>query len=204
MKEKKEALQGVQENRPEGDKVETHAYPQQQNKDSPAEIELLQKELNEKQEAINDYINHLKRLQADFENYIKRAEKERQEFQEFANHKFILSLLSIKDEFEIALKAIKADENVYKGVSMIFSSLKKALEEQGVKEITVKGTLFDPYLHEAVSFIKSQEHPENAIVEELQKGYTMKGRVLRFSKVKVAKNAADAVSKDNISEDKEE
>ncbi len=189
MKEKKEAVQETQENKAGGDKIEMHADAQQQSRESPDETELLQNELEKKEAVINDYTTHLKRLQADFENYIKRAEKEKQEVQEFASQKLVLGLLSIKDEFEIALSQIKnADAALYSGMKMIFDNLRKTIEEHGVKEIKAQGALFDPYFHEAVSFVLSQEHPENTIMEEFQKGYTMKGKVLRYSKVVVARN----------------
>ncbi|MBD3361725.1 nucleotide exchange factor GrpE [Candidatus Woesearchaeota archaeon] len=143
---------------------------------------------------IKELTNDLKRVQADFSNYCKRADKDKQEFIEYASANFICKLLPIIDELEIALKNIKNPEDK-KGIQMVYDKVKKLLTEEGVKEITCEGKQFDPYKHEAMIFEESKN--EGEILEELQKGYEMKGKILRYSKVKVSKGLSDKEKKNS-------
>jgi len=136
------------------------------------------------EQKIQELTNDLKRVQADFSNYCKRAEKDKQEFIEYASASFICKLLPIIDEFEIALKNIKNTEDK-KGIQMIFDKMQQLLTESGVKEIKCKGEQFDPYKHEAMLFEDSDK--EGLILEELQKGYQMKDKIIRYAKVKVSR-----------------
>lgn len=154
------------------------------------QLEQLKKELTEKQKELEDYTDHLKRLQAEFENYSKRVEKEKKDFQTFATHKLILDLLIVVDEFKIALSNLKKDDvpsEFYSGVQMIFNNLHKTLEREGVKEINAKGKAFNPYEHEAIMQVHVDTLPDNIVVEELQKGYLLKDKVLRYAKVSINK-----------------
>lgn len=149
-----------------------------------------EKEIQDKQKTIDDYTDHLKRLQAEFENYIKRTDKEKEEFKSFATQKIILDLLIIIDEFRLALNQIKKDNispEFCNGVEMIFNNLHKMLENQGVKEIEAKGKKFDPYKHEAIIQVHVDNLSDNIVVEELQKGYMLKEKILRYSKVSINK-----------------
>ena len=130
---------------------------------------------------LEEHADDLKRLQAEFENHIKRTEKEKQEFCEFANANLIKKLLPVIDDFEQALKQVKD-----KGVEMIYNNLMKILKDQGLKEIQAKG-MVDPFLHE-VMLQKESKEKEGTILEEVQKGYEFKGKVLRPSKVIIAKS----------------
>lgn len=134
---------------------------------------------------IEEYTNHLKRLQADFENYIKRVDKEKEELINHATHKLVLKLLTIVDDFESALNVIKKEKNkeIVNGVEMIFNKLNNVLKEEGVKSIDTKGK-FDPYKHEAIDFAEGED---GIILEELQRGYMLNENVIRPSKVKIAK-----------------
>ncbi len=148
-------------------------------------IEELKKEITKKDAVIADYTDHLKRLQAEFENFSKRTDKDRKDFAAFASEKLIVKLLLIIDDFERALKNVPADAK--KGVEMIFKNLHKILDEESVKPIDAMGKKFDPYKHEVVLKVESTQ-PDDIIVEELQKGYTMNGKVIRYSKVKINKH----------------
>lgn len=147
---------------------------------------IIAKELETKEKLANEYISHLQRLQAEFENYQKRTEKEKKSVINFANKQLIVKLLNIKDDFERALSIKNKDEKFTQGVSMIFNSFKKLLEEEGLEEIKAKGLQFDPYKHE-VLLQEESDLPENHVVDELQKGYALKGEVIRPAKVKVSK-----------------
>jgi len=151
-----------------------------------SEIEQLKEELVQKEEMIADYIDHLKRLQAEFENYIKRVDKERKSLVDCASERLIVKLLLIIDDFERALKINDLPEDAKKGIEMIFKNLHKILDEESVKCIDCVGEKFDPYKHEVLLQVDS-EQPEGVVLEELQKGYILNGKVIRYSKVKVSK-----------------
>lgn len=141
-------------------------------------------------EKIGELTETLQRLQAEFENYKKRAEKERQEFSNYAKADLIAKLLPLLDTFEIALKSTKDHEKFAKGMEMVFAQFFSALEAEGLRPIEAQGKKFDPYYHEVL--LKQKSDKEDGIVlEELQKGYMFKDRVLRYSKVKVSEKESE-------------
>ena len=152
-------------------------------------IENCFKELEEKDTICKEYLNHLIRLKAEFENYKKRVEKERQEYIKFANIQLIFQILPVLDNLKLALESIKLSKNtelVY-GMEMISKSLEDILVENGLSRIETKGKIFDPHMHEAVEFVESDEFPENTILEETKEGYVLNGKVIRPAKVKISK-----------------
>ena len=145
----------------------------------------------EKQEITSDdkvteLTDDLKRVQADFENYKKRCEKESSNFREFAKADLIKKLLTILDSFEMALKNTEKHDEFVKGTELIFSQLYSLLKNEGVDHINTENKKFDPYKHE-VMLTSTSDKEDDTILEELQKGYTLKGQVLRHSKVKISK-----------------
>ena len=126
------------------------------------------------------------RLRADFENYTKHLNREREAFMKLANEDLVLKLLGIVDDFERALPLI-TDRKAQEGVSMIYRNFVKILEESGLKKIAAVGKKFDPYYHEALMQEDSPEE-DGMILAELQVGYILKDKVIRHSKVKIAKN----------------
>lgn len=159
-------------------KTETKAEPQN-------EILALKEQVQKQEVQINDYVDHLKRLQAEFENYLKRTEKERAQFIQSATERMIVKLLLVIDDFERALKQKDIPEQTRKGLEMMFKNLHKILAEEKVEPIESVGKKVDPYRHE-VLLKGDSEHPEDTITEELQKGYQMNGKVIRYAKVKVS------------------
>jgi molecular chaperone GrpE len=139
-----------------------------------------------KDQKIDELTNDLKRLQAEFENYKKRCEKENASFRDYSNAHIIKKLLTVIDSFEIALKNTGNHEEFVKGVELIYSQFYSILQDEGLKHLETQGKKFDPYLHEVMLSEKSEKE-DDTILEELQKGYKLKGCVLRHSKVKVAK-----------------
>ncbi|MBI2668578.1 nucleotide exchange factor GrpE [Candidatus Woesearchaeota archaeon] len=128
----------------------------------------------------------LQRTQANFENYRKQMEKRMEELRQTAAKEIIMQLLPVIDNFELALKNAHTNTNdIVQGVQLIYSQLISMLEEQGVQPINVEHKLFDPYLHEPLLKVES-DLPANTIIEELQKGYTLHGAVLRHTKVKLS------------------
>ncbi len=161
------------------------------------ELELLRAEVKTERARANDYLTQLKYLKADFENYQKRAQKEIAEIIEFANERLILRLLTQIDDLERAIdSADKAEKTVLViGLKLILTELRRTLAEEGLQEIPALGEPFNPERHEASAVIHSNEHPDQTVVEEMRKGYMLKGRVVRPSMVKVAKRQAEKIEK---------
>lgn len=126
---------------------------------------------------------------ADFENARKRATKEQQDFREYALADAIKSLLPTLDSFERALQASKQEKSELRsGVELIYKQLQDALAKLGVRPIPAKGEPFDPRLHEAIETVETTEAEDHQVLEELQRGYKLKDRLLRPAMVKIARN----------------
>jgi molecular chaperone GrpE len=133
-------------------------------------------------------LDRLARAQAEFENARRRAAKEQQDFRDFAAADAIKSLLPVIDSFERALQAKSEAKDFRSGVELIYKQLQDALAKQGVRAIPAKGEPFDPHYHEAIEMVETSEAPDHEVLEELQRGYKFKDRLLRPAMVKVAKN----------------
>lgn len=152
-------------------------------------ILTLEAELKQSKDQANEYLAHLQRLQADFDNYRRRTQKEKEETIKYAAERMVEAMLPILDNFDRAINSTKANQdfNAFsQGVEMIFKQMQNGLEKEGLSAIEAIGQPFDPNLHEAVLRVESEEYPENIVVEELQKGYYLKEKVLRPSMVKVS------------------
>ena len=150
----------------------------------PNELDKTKQELEKVQAQLEEYTDTLKRLQAEFENYMKRVERERDTMVKCASETVLKKLLSVVDDMDRALQTMKGEEDK-EGMAMIYSNLKKLLEEEGIRPIKAVGEKFDPYKHEVILKVESEE-PEDIVVEELQKGYMLKDKVIRTSKVKIS------------------
>lgn len=135
-----------------------------------------------------ELIVQLQRLQAEFENYKRRTEQEQAAYRQYASGEALQGLLPIVDNFELALINAKEGEKdpFYKGIELIYAQLKEYLESNGISEIKATGT-FDPTKHEAMISEQVVGKKSGEIIEILQKGYEMNGKVLRTAKVKVTK-----------------
>jgi molecular chaperone GrpE len=151
------------------------------------DVRRLEKELEEKTKLAEHRLNQLRYLQADFDNYRKYYEKEKQEIIDMANENLIKELLVIIDDFERALQSIEGEKDK-QGMAFIYRNFLKILESHGLKQIEALNMKFDPNLHEAV-LKEVSEKDDGTIIEEIQKGFTFKGKVLRPSKVKVSSKA---------------
>ncbi|MBW2991370.1 nucleotide exchange factor GrpE [Candidatus Woesearchaeota archaeon] len=156
-------------------------------KEKSIEIEDKEKHKKEDKEAkIKELTETLQRVQAEFENYKKRCEKDMSNFAKCANQELMKKLLAFIDDFELALKNCRAKDDFYKGIELIYSHLIEALHSQGLKHIECVDKKFDPYYHEAL-LTEESDKEENTVLEEMQKGYVLNDKVIRHSKVKVAK-----------------
>jgi len=146
----------------------------------------LEAKLAEKDKEIADLRSRMRYLQADFENYCKHIEKEKGEFEKLANERLVRHLLPFIDDLERSV-AKAQDEATRAGLAMLLKNLMGVLDVHGVKRVDALGGKFDPYLHEVVIAEKSEKE-DGTVLEELQPGYTLGGRVLRHSKVRIANN----------------
>lgn len=146
--------------------------------------------LEEETKKVQEYIDHLQRLQAEFENYRKRIEQEKQVVIKQANQELIQTLLTTVDSFQFALKNKENKEEFVKGTEMIYSEFFSLLTKQGLRPIEAVGKRFDPKFHE-VMLQEESDQEEGTVLEELQKGYMLNDRVIRFSKVKISKGVKE-------------
>ncbi|WP_106768374.1 nucleotide exchange factor GrpE [Paenibacillus faecalis] len=150
--------------------------------DLQVELEKLQNEMSEQQQ-------RTLRVQADFDNFRRRTQKEKEDLAKYASSKLITELLPVFDNFERAIAASEDNqdfESFSKGVSMIFRQLETVLNAEGLTAMNSVGQPFNPEFHQAIMQVESDEYEEGIVVEEVQKGYMLKDRVLRPAMVKVS------------------
>ena len=150
------------------------------------EIEKLQKDLEKSESETQEYISLSQRLQADFENFKKITDKRNQELVKFANENVIKDFLDCYEDFGRALET-ENDEDLRKGIELIYNKFSDVLAKEGVSEIPAKGEKFDINKHEALMVQDSPDVENGYIIEELMKGYMYKDKVLKYSKVIVCK-----------------
>ena len=153
------------------------------------ELAKLNKNLEEKDEEIIELKSHIQRLQADFDNFRKQGEKQKQDLIRYANEGLILKFIDVYEDMERALENSTNEDELKEGLELIYSKMKNTLEKEGVEEIPAVGEKFDPFKHEALLTVDSPDHENNEIVDELMKGYTLKDKVIKYSKVRVCKKA---------------
>ncbi|MGD0986194.1 MAG: nucleotide exchange factor GrpE [Candidatus Sulfotelmatobacter sp.] len=145
-------------------------------------------ELQKLQAERDTLLDRMARMQAEFDNVRKRTAKEQQEFRDYAAADAIKSLLPVLDSFERALQ-VKADPAEFRGgVELIYKQLQTALEKLSLQPIKATGELFNPHVHEAIEMVDTTDVPDHQVIEELQRGYKLKDRLLRPAMVKVARN----------------
>ncbi|MDI6735690.1 MAG: nucleotide exchange factor GrpE [bacterium] len=160
-------------------------------------IILTREELTKLEQQSNladDYLDHLRRLKAEFENYKKRQERERIEFIKLANESLISELLSVLDSLDLALMGVQERhslESFLPGVELIRKQLGDILVKNGLETIETIGKPFDPRIHEALMHLESDEYPEDVVTQEMRKGYVLNNRVIRPAQVAVSKNRAN-------------
>jgi molecular chaperone GrpE len=174
---------------PAGDGDETSSDPGVSSPSVTGEYPASEAELQKVKAERDSLLDRLARTQAEFENARRRASKEQQEFRDYATADAIKTLLPVIDSFERALQ-VKSDSGEFRsGVELIYKQLQDALAKLGVRPIPAKGQPFDPHYHEAIEIVETNETPDHVVLEELQRGYKFKDRLLRPAMVKVAKNS---------------
>lgn len=161
---------------------ETEAENQESQDEAAVQLEKLTADLKEKEDRIL-------RLQADFENFRRRTSKEKEELSAVVTQGMLKDMLPLLDNFERAMAAEAKDGEAFqKGVEMIFTQFTEILKKNGLEHIEVEGQKFDPNFHQAVMRVQNADMEDDDIAQELQKGYMVKGRVIRPSMVQVVAN----------------
>lgn len=151
-------------------------------------VEQLEEQVREKEKQIEEEHNQYLRVLAEFKNFRRRSEDQGKEQIQFANRELIIGLLPLLDNFERAIAAAEKNQSfeaLIGGVMLTLRQFQDFLKKNGVEPIEAVGKEFDPNLHEAVSRVEDGDAPDNTVVEEFQRGYMMRERVLRPAMVKV-------------------
>ena len=168
--------------------------PQEKSEPCPSvsqeELENLRRALENEKVQSRENLNRLKYLQADFENSTKRVRREMEEAVQFGNEQLVMKLVDVAENLERAIEAsekIGEKSELSSGVRMILKQLDEILQQEGLESIRAEGEKFDPLVHEAVIQSETEKKPEGIILKEISKGYKLKGRLIRPSKVEIAK-----------------
>ncbi|MFT9487046.1 nucleotide exchange factor GrpE [Tepidibacillus infernus] len=151
-------------------------------------VQEEQDEVSQLKQTIEELQNRLLRTQADFENFRKRTRVEKEELAKYATAKLVESLLPAIDNFERAIDSSKDSQNLdlfLQGVEMVYRQIEQVLTQEGLEKIEAVGQPFNPEIHQAVMQVETDEFDSGIVVEELQKGYKLKEKVIRPSMVKV-------------------
>ena len=180
-------LNELNENTNQNEKEEHNSIMEETNKE--IKVEELQKRIEELEKESNEWKEKFLRKAAEFENYKRRTENDQLNLLNYAAESFIKKILPIVDDFERSLEHIN-DSNDYEklkeGVQLIYNKLVKVLDEQGVKKIEAVGKPFDVHYHEALMQKADNSVPAHTVLEELEKGYMYKDKVIRHAKVVVS------------------
>jgi molecular chaperone GrpE len=159
------------------------------------DMDELKRDLENQTRLADDRLDRLKYLQADFDNYRKWSEKEKETIIALANENLIKDLLVILDDFDQALPSLELESN-REGMMMVQKKMVKILKEYGLQSIEAGGKKFDPRFHEIICKEGSDEEPDT-ILEDISKGYQLKSKVIRPSKVKIAEHIAEREGENN-------
>ncbi|WP_425427176.1 nucleotide exchange factor GrpE [Bacillus oleivorans] len=152
-------------------------------------LTLANERIQELEQKLEEAENKQLRMHADFENFKRRLQNEKQMIEKYKAQSLVTDLLPALDNFERALKADQVDDSLrpfFQGMEMVYKSILEAMKNAGVEQIESVGKAFDPHQHQAVMKESSSEHEPDTVIEEFQKGYKLKDRVIRPSMVKVS------------------
>lgn len=155
---------------------------------SAAELDKLRAEYEQVKTERDQLVDRTARLQAEFENARKRAERERQEFKDYAIGSVVEKFLPVIDNFELALKATGSTEQLRSGVELIVKQMEEILRSLQVNPVPTVGEEFDPRHHEALGSVERDDLPDQHVAEEIRRGYKVRDRLLRPALVRVASN----------------
>jgi molecular chaperone GrpE len=152
--------------------------------------ESLEELLESERKRSEDYLTRLKYLQADLENFKNRSIREAEQVKNYCTERFVIQLLDVVDELELAVKngeISTSPDSLIDGVEMTLKKFRKVLEQEGVTQIeSPEGKAFDPTHHNAVAAVEQDNVADGTVLEEIRRGYMMRGKVIRPTIVKVA------------------
>ena len=185
---------------------EEPAAPRMSHQDTNDIVQLSREEyetLSSKAAELTELKDRFLRSAADFENAKKRLMKDKEDYFKFALEGLIYELLSVLDNFELAMGHSDPQDPkikpVYEGLKLIHKQLSSVLADHGLKRVESTGKMFDPHVHEAVEYVDHNSHDEGMIISESLAGYELNGKLIRPAKVRVAKK-----SEPSFSEEKED
>ncbi len=159
------------------------AEPQAETQPKPSEADEL---LMSKEQML--------RLQADFENFRKRTLRERAEWYQRANEDLVMELLPVLDHFELGLQTAEehnTDKAVVDGFRLVYEQCLSSLKKFGLAPVDAEGQTFDPHVHEAMTHLPSDDHPEDMVITQTRRGYKLGGKLVRAAQVVVSSGPAD-------------
>lgn len=189
MQQEIDEAEAAQEDAAEGSEEEAPEKAASEGAAMQEEIEALKGQVEKLTGDLQEKKDRLLRLQADFDNFRRRSAKEREEISAVVTQNFCKDMLPLLDNFERAMAAETKDVEAFqKGVEMIFTQFQEVLKKNGLEQIEAVGQKFDPNFHQAVMRVEDPEKEDDTVAQELQKGYMVKGRVIRPSMVQVVSN----------------
>ncbi|RMG55619.1 MAG: nucleotide exchange factor GrpE [Gammaproteobacteria bacterium] len=186
-----EKQEEIKENQQVEEETSSEKEDSRQSEDlSEASVEELLQKLEEANARAEEHLDRLLRAQAELDNQRKRAERDIENAHKYALEKFVNELLAVKDSLELGIQAAKGEsvdaEKILEGTELTDKMLTQVLQKFGVEEINPQGEKFDPELHQAMSMQPSDEYPANTVMQVVQKGYTLNGRLVRPAMVIVS------------------
>ena len=189
MQQEIDEAEAAQEDAAEGSEEEAPEEAASEAAAMQEEIEALKGQVEKLTGDLQEKKDRLLRLQADFDNFRRRSAKEREEISAVVTQNFCKDMLPLLDNFERAMAAETKDVEAFqKGVEMIFTQFQEVLKKNGLEQIEAVGQKFNPNFHQAVMRVEDPEKEDDTVAQELQKGYMVKGRVIRPSMVQVVSN----------------
>ena len=189
MQQEIDEAEAAQEDAAEGSEEEAPEEAASEAAAMQEEIEALKGQVEKLTGDLQEKKDRLLRLQADFDTVRRRSAKEREEISAVVTQNFCKDMLPLLDNFERAMAAETKDVEAFqKGVEMIFTQFQEVLKKNGLEQIEAVGQKFDPNFHQAVMRVEDPEREDDTVAQELQKGYMVKGRVIRPSMVQVVSN----------------
>ena len=189
MQQEIDEAEAAQEDAAEGSEEEAPEEAASEGAAMQEEIEALKGQVEKLTGDLQEKKDRLLRLQDDFDNFRRRSAKEREEISAVVTQNFCKDMLPLLDNFERAMAAETKDVEAFqKGVEMIFTQFQEVLKKNGLEQIEAVGQKFDPNFHQAVMRVEDPEKEDDTVAQELQKGYMVKGRVIRPSMVQVVSN----------------
>ncbi|MDX8292094.1 nucleotide exchange factor GrpE [Metabacillus indicus] len=172
----------------EEEAAEAHAGQEEAQEQGSGELSEAKAKIEELEAKLSDTENRMYRLQADLDNFRRRARLDMESAQKYRSQNLITDILPALDNFERALKIDTDDEktqSLLQGMDMVYRQLIQALQNEGAEAIQAEGQPFDPHLHQAVMQVEDENFEAGTVIEEFQKGYKLKDRIIRPAMVKV-------------------